>query len=239
MIKKILLSSLLTALFLIALFNGWARDVTTFVNMGFSIDEKFFLFGQYGYDEIKGQTYAQASLVDVVKNTYVPNGFQENHIKSTPQSGNTLDGAFLELIEQLASLRKQYKINYTNKGRLIYASSIMRESARTILSQNSETLKFRDFQTNNTFNVTLNQNISSHKKSTFYIDLNIAKDGGVHKNYKIGNPQTTRSATHYEIDKIIISPNQQSLILVIAMHVPSQNNSSGVRYMVEAVKIDL
>ncbi|NIZ46967.1 DUF2259 domain-containing protein [Entomospira nematocerorum] len=216
----------------------WAGDVATFVNMGFSNDATIFFFSQYGYDDHKNEVYAQAIFVDIINNDYTSDGLQYHSIPSIPQSGDTLDGAFLELVERLSSMRKHYNINFANKGRIIYASSVMRETARTFFSKTSENLKFRDFQDNRTFDVTLNQQITNPKASTFTIDFVITKADGSQKSYKVGSPAITRSVSHYEIDRIIVSPSGESLIFIISMRMPTKTGTPNVRYMVEAIKIE-
>ncbi|NIZ40535.1 DUF2259 domain-containing protein [Entomospira entomophila] len=216
----------------------WAGDVATFVNMGFSNDGTIFFFSQYGYDDHRKEVYAQAIFVDVIHNDYTTDGLQYHSIPSIPQSGDTLDGAFLELVERLASMRKHYNVNFANKGRIIYASSVMRETARIFFSKTSENLKFRDFQDNRTFDVTLHQQITNPKASTFTIDFSITKADGTQKNYQVGSPSITRAVSHYEIDRIIVSPNGESLIFIIAMRMPTAIGTPNVRYMVEAIKIE-
>ncbi|NIZ18533.1 DUF2259 domain-containing protein [Entomospira culicis] len=219
-------------------FTSWAGDVATFVNMGFSDDARFFLFGQYGYDESKRQVYAQAIFVDIEKNDYTKDGFHQRTLASNPQSGDIMDGAFLELIEQLATIRKKYKINYALKGRIIYASSVMRESARTAQSKSSESLQFRDFEANRTFNVTLNQNVANPQKSTFAITFTITHANNTKHSYTVGHPDIQRHVSHYEIDRIIVSPNGKSLIFIVAMRMPNAQGTPNVRYMVEAIQIE-
>ena len=62
------------AFFLIALVPAFAGDVATFVNLGFSPDSAYFLFGQYGIDQAAGKPYAETYLVDNKRNDFVDKG---------------------------------------------------------------------------------------------------------------------------------------------------------------------
>jgi predicted secreted protein len=216
----------------------WAGDVATFANMGFSDDGRFFFFSQYGYSESQRQVYAQAIFVNTATNKYAPNGFHNHALRSAPQSGDTMDGAFLELVERLASVRNEYRINFANKGRILFASSLMRERALANNTTPSDSLSFRDFQQNRSFQVALNQNVANPLRSTFHIDLTLTSASGEIYKYKIGNPEFSRHVSRYTIDRVIVSPDDSTLIFVVAMRIPTPQSTYDIRYMVEAIQIE-
>ncbi len=219
----------------------FAGDVAVFVNLGFSDNNKRFLFGQYGFNEETGKTYAQVMFVDVTTNSYLAGGLHELTHSVWPEPGDTLDGTLFELLERLAPQRKQHKINFINRGRLIYARSIMQESStihEATPTSLDRTLQFRDFQAGREYTITLEQ--ATHNKgegTSFFIDL-ITKKGGETKSYVVGHPKIIRSAViSYEIDRIISSNSEKYLIFVIRRYEKSANNSINVRYMVETVTL--
>ena len=59
--------ALVCAMFLLTAFVAFAGDVAQFVNLGFSADAKYFLFGQYGITEKDSLPWADTFIVDVAK----------------------------------------------------------------------------------------------------------------------------------------------------------------------------
>lgn len=217
-----------------------AGDVAIFVNLGFSDNNKRFLFGQYGFNEETSKTYAQVMFVDVTTNSYLPDGRHELTHSAWPAPGDTLDGALFELLERLAPQRKQHKINFLNRGRLIYARSIMQESSSlppTDPATPENTLRFRDFQAQREYTITLDQTQHEGKGSSFFIDLT-AKKGSETKSYVVGHPKIIRpTVLRYEIERVISSDLGQYLVFVIRRYEKGANNSTNVRYMVETVTL--
>jgi predicted secreted protein len=218
----------------------FAGDAAIFVNLGFSDNNKRFLFGQYGFNEETSKTYAQVMFVDVTTNSYLPDGRHELIHSTWPQPGDTLDGALFELLERLAPQRKQHKINFLNRGRLIYARSIMQESAtinQSALPMPERTLRFRDFQTQKEYTITLQQTLHRGAGSSFFIDLT-TKKGSETNAYVVGHPKIVRPAVlSYEIDRVISSDLGRYLVFVIRRYEQGLNNSINVRYMVETVTL--
>ena len=50
--------TLFWALFLLAALGASAGDIAQFVNLGFSADSKYFMFGQYGVSETTSSPFA-------------------------------------------------------------------------------------------------------------------------------------------------------------------------------------
>ncbi len=52
----------------------FAGDVAQFVDLGFSPDGRYYMFGQYGVTDKTWQGYAEIYTVDMDKNAFVPAG---------------------------------------------------------------------------------------------------------------------------------------------------------------------
>ena len=55
-------------------FAASAGDIARFVNLGFSPDSRYFMFGQYGIQEKGSAPWAESYIVDVKANAFVPRG---------------------------------------------------------------------------------------------------------------------------------------------------------------------
>ncbi len=210
----------------------WAGDVASFVNLGFSDDAKYFMFGQYGVTETDNKPYAEIYTVEVVSNNFVPNGVKKAQYSVSVQPGQDGSNALYTLLEDVLPLKKRYKINYLQSGRILY------------LLLNGDTpkadLEFRDFATGNKYTLTLEQiaeGKDSQIKASFFIKLTVAQKDGTVKNYCVGRPNYFRDGVKsYKIKQVFLSPNEQSLVIVVEKE-EVKAGMSGTRYMVETVEI--
>lgn len=225
--KTVLICSLL----LIA-FSLFAGDTARFVNLGFSGDGAYFMFAQHGFQSDTGKLYSDLYIVDVKRNVFVSGGVHHGEYESIIEPGQSSDGALYTLLESTADQRRRYNIAYLDKGRPLYIRFPEREE------ENPNNLNFRDFERDTAYTIDLVQEVEgegSALKSRFYIDLKLEQRNGIVKNLKIGHPDYYREGiTGYEINRILLSPDEDSLIFIINKSDVDLN----VRYMIETAKIN-
>ncbi len=227
--NRLILLIVLSFIFVAGLFAG---DKAELVNLGFSPDGRFFLFGQYGYDGENSKSYADIYLVDVEKNLFVPGGVFKGEYISSLEPGQSADGGLFTLLESVGSLRDKYNIDYLKKGRPLYIR--IEESEESM-----ETLDFRDFETGTHYKMNLSQDIKSNEEgipldSSFYIDLSFTSSAGREVPFTIGHPDYRRKGIgEYRIERVITDPKGHSIVVIIA----KIDTDLNVRYMVETLKI--
>ncbi|MEW5818220.1 MAG: DUF2259 domain-containing protein, partial [Spirochaetota bacterium] len=161
----------------------FAGDIASFVNLGFSDNSKYFMFGQYGVFEESSLPYTEIFTVDVKTNQFVPNGVKSAQFEVPVQPGQLGTGAFYILLEKTFPLTQKYGINHLKTGRILY-----------ILLNGVEPkpiLQFRDFNTGNSYTVTLVQTSfgsGENTASSFHINCAIVNSAGKTDNYVIGLP---------------------------------------------------
>ncbi len=212
---------------------AFSGDIAQFVNMGFSKDSKFFMFAQYGILEEGSKPYSDIFIVDIPKNDFVKSGVKHFVAKESANPGDTGEGALFNLIEEVIQKKKEYKIDHLNTGRILF---LLLNGEKP-----KERIEFRDFQTGKKYTIRMVQNSFGKGKnisSSFYIDVDIVTQKtsqSVH--YEVGLPNYRRKGVKgYRIRKILITPDQKSLIFVIEKE-EIDKTGSNIRYMVEALKI--
>ena len=90
------------------------------MNLGFSPDSAYFLFGQYGIDQAAGKPYAETYLVDNKRNDFVDKGVARRTFDAALEPGQDASGALFALVGDEESLVKKYKIDQLRPGRLLY-----------------------------------------------------------------------------------------------------------------------
>jgi predicted secreted protein len=221
------------ALFLVAstarLFAG---DVATFVNLGFSSNSAYFMFGFHGLDSNTGELFAEIYTVDVQANRFVPGGIQKKVYAGPVSPGQDTTGAFYMLLEENGPLTKKFGINHLKQGRLIYIL-MNGEPSR-------DSLEFRDFSTSATYAVKLIKDIKGTDEkvqSAFYIDLTLTLKDGKIKKHVLGLKDFYRPGVQdYRIRQVLVSPDEQHVVFIIEkLHYGKQGPS--IRYMVETAKL--
>jgi predicted secreted protein len=221
------------AVYLIALaIPVFAGDVATFVNLGFSADSSYFMFGQYGVDQGAGKPYAETYLVDNARNDFVPKGVVRKTFDAALEPGQDASGAIFAVVGQEQDLVKKYKIDHLKPGRLLYVLMDGQEPPAS--------LSFRDFKTGAAYEISLNQSSTERKDGTaasFGIAVSYtAKDGTV-KRVVGGNPDIKRLGVKaYVIRRIIVAPDEKHLIFIVEKRTVDKGDPA-VRYMVEALKL--
>lgn len=209
-----------------------AGDKAEFVNLGFSPDGRYFLFGQYGFNEENSKSYAEIFLVDVEKNLFVNGGVYKGEYVSSLEPGQSTDGALFTLLESVVSAKNKYNIDYLKKGRPLYIR--IEESEESM-----DSLDFRDFETGSHYLLDLNQDVKSEKEgaavsSSFFIDLSYTSSAGKEVPFSIGHPDYRRKdISGYRIERVITDPEGHSIVIVLA----KIDKDLNVRYMVETLKI--
>lgn len=225
--------SILAALAAIALLApAAAGDIATFVDLGFSNDSAYFMFGQYGLDPASGKAYAETYLVDTLRNDFVRKGVARKVYDVKLEPGQDLSGALFSLYGEALPLVKSCRINPLAPGRLLY-----------ILLDGEEppaALSFRDFKTGASWEIALQKSVAETREgvsSSFGLSVVVTlKDGSV-KRVAAGNPGIKRQGVRdYVIRRIIVAPDEKTVVLIIEKLVTEKGDQS-VRYMVETLRL--
>jgi predicted secreted protein len=221
---------LLCSLFSVSLFAG---DVAQFIDMGFSSDGFYYMFGQYGVEDSSWRGYADLYTIDVKKNDFVPAG-----VFSTPPSaataGKTGKELFDELVKKADPVIKKYALSVNNNGEALY-----------VMSEDSgkQNIRFREFDSDKKpgqiwWEVRVNTLLDEKKNtSSFYLIVDKNEDGAVGRRYLAGSPGVQRKDVfRYNIRRII--PDKKGVFLVFVME-KEMNASRGksVRFMVETLAL--
>jgi predicted secreted protein len=214
-------------------FSVFAGDVANFVNLGFSDDSGYFMFGFYSIDGDTGKPFAEIYTVDVKTNSFVTGGVAKEVFPENIQPGQDAGGAFYTLLEKNIPLVNKFGIKHLRQGRPLYILL----NGDTI----KEDLEFRDFNKKNQYSVLLKQTSfgsGPQVRSSFYINLTVRKENGEVRVYDaIGRPMYYREKVMaYRIRQIILSPDEKHLVCVIERDEYSATGKS-VRYMVETVQL--
>ena len=206
-------------------------DVALFVNLGFSSDSKYFMFGQYGILEKNSTPWADSYIVDVRANAYAPKG--ENRFSSAQpvEPGASAVGALLNTLDD-SSAQKKYRIDHLLTGRLLYVLIDGQEAPND--------LEFRDFPSGRSYKVSLIQGTGttdSYPSASFSLAITITEKDGKTRSLTAGNPAYRRwGVKAYHIKQIILAPDGSSLVFMIQKE-EQDTNGNNIRYMVETVRV--
>lgn len=206
-----------------------AGDISTFVNLGFSPDGKFYMFGEHGYKIDEGKTYANINIVDVQTNSFVPSGSFSGTYTANVEPSQSSDGAFLRLYEQTITRKNQYKISTLNKGYPLYI--FLGEPTEKDENYDPNTLNFFDPQ-GNQYTIVLNvEHRKNPNQSSSSIQLTRKTPAARTTNYTIGHPDFWRDGVAlYRIQRVL-SFNGNALAFIIS----KEYTNLDVRYMVETL----
>lgn len=215
-----------------------AGDIATFVNLGFSDDSRYFMFGQYGADEETAKLYAELYAVDVRANRFVSSGSKKATYDEQIAPGQDGIGALITLYRDTIGIVQQHRINHMMSGRLLY-----------LLVNGDEpksNLKFRDFETGRAYTISLVQSSSGSGESlssSFHINVTVEKGAKGSpqyslRQYTVGLPTYRRTGVaNYRITQVLASPGEGSLIFVIEKEEVAKSGVN-VRFMVETLQLD-
>lgn len=221
--KKIIIATV----FLILALSVFAGDVATLVNLGFSQDSAYYMFGFYGLDVVNSKPYAELYIVNTKKNDFVPGGIFKGMYGAELQPGWDPAGGFFRLFSDANSQTRKYGIDHLSQGRLIYLF---------INGENpSDTLSFTDYDTQVQWDVALKKTIEEKSDSivsSFGLELALTKDGKTSK-LKAGNTGIKRkNVSNYVIKEIIIAPDEKTVVVIIE-RTEKLGDGNSIRYMVE------
>ena len=233
MVKRGCIILLLALVMLVSLSAG---DVATYVNLGFSVDSRYFLFGYYGIDDKTSNPYAEMYLVDVYRNEFVPEGRMRGVYPVEVSAGQDGSGALYTLFSSKIDLIKKHGIDHLKSGRIVY-----------LLVNGAEPknhLEFRDFMRDSRASVDLVQNSRTNAgeiSTAFHLKLKLTASDGSSREYTVGLPDYFRKGVgSYRIKQVCYSPDETSLVFVVEKQIviPGiEGGGSDIRYMIETVKI--
>ncbi|MBN2353628.1 MAG: DUF2259 domain-containing protein [Spirochaetales bacterium] len=227
--RKAFLLILISCAGVLKLFAG---DTARFLNLGFSDDSRYFMFGQYGIASETAKPFADCYIVDIAKNAYVPKGKMNETFDTRQEAGNDGLGGILKIVEKNRSLLQSYGINHLLTGRIVY---VLIDGQIPISS-----LEFRDFSQKNLYAVKLMQTqrgSGTSVSSSFSIEVTVTSSAGKKSTYTIGHPEYFRKGVkEYRIKYLLLAPDGKSPIFVLEKSIIGADGES-IRYMVETKRI--
>jgi predicted secreted protein len=212
----------------VLLFSG---DLARFINLGFSNDSRYFMFGSYGINEKTSLPYAELYIVDVPSNSFVPNGRIGRDYATNVEPGNDGLGAMFNLYRENQSLISSYGINHLITGRILYLlvdGDIPKDQ-----------LDFRDFVSKKRYLINLIQSAWGSGKdvqSSFYIEMTVFNADNTSRQSQLGLPFfKRRGVRNYKIKEAVLAPDSKSLVFVIEK-AEEDTNGVNIRYMVETIR---
>ncbi len=227
------MKKLIVLLLALAATAASAGDVARFVNLGFSDDDRYFVFGQYGVDEKTLNPYAEMAVVDVPANRFAPNGVRRATYRASAEAGTTGEGALYNLLRDNADLTRTHNVDHTRTGRVLYLPASPE-------AKPDEVLSFRDFQAGTRYQMRLVQasyGEGERVESSFHIEVSVATAAGDTRSYRMGLPDLRRKGVRsYRVSQVLLSPKAGALVAVIER---SERDSGGsnIRYMVETLRL--
>ncbi|MCD2331833.1 DUF2259 domain-containing protein [Borreliella americana] len=201
-----------------------------FKNLGFSNNDRYFMFGEYGFEN--GHYYSAAYFVDVVKNNFANSGVHSKIFKEYIEYSDSYDKSLYELLKIINFKVKEFKINHLRRGREIYFY---------VNSEIPETdfLNFVDFKTGNEYQVFVNKDINSQElSSSFNIFLSIRYcNSFLEKHLIVGRGNYYRkNVIDYRIREIVLFPNEDGIVFVLEKIMLNSYGNKYKRFMVEVKK---
>ncbi len=225
-------TALIFMLGLATLFRVWSGDIASYVNLGFSPDSRYFMFGQYGIEEAASLAYADLFLVDVPANTFVRGGTIHGNYPISLQPTQTGSGALYIMLESSADLVAKHRIDHLQQGRLLYIL-VNGEPPKSLL-------EFRDFVTGTGYRVSLEQQSSGTGKdisASFHIRVTLTRPDGSQRTYAVGKPDYRREGVkQYRIRQIVLSPKGEALVFLVEKEQIGKTGTD-IRYMVETLAL--
>jgi predicted secreted protein len=219
--------ALVWVLFFLAALAASAGDVAQFVNLGFSKDARYFMFGQFGIAQKDSTPWADTFIVDVPANAFASKGTMRFVGTQPVDPGANGLGALLNTLSDALPRTKKLGIDHLSTGRLLY---VLLDGA-----QPAETLEFRDFQAGRAYKIALTQTVAA-TGSSYGLSIAITEKDGTVRSLSAGNPSFKRSGVKaYHIKQIILAPDGASLVFIVQKE-EQDTQGSNIRYMVETVR---
>ncbi len=222
-----------------AVVEVWAGDSASFVDLGFSVDGKVYMFAQYGVEAVSLKPWAELFVVDVPRNTFFKDGVKKNVYDAPVLPGQDGSGAFHRLLSEHAGLAGKYKVDHLRQGTPFYLL-VGDGPAAVQANQEPAAIDFRDFESGTSYKATLVPYVEGSGAalvSSFYISVEKTLANGSVKKYTVGTPAFKRPGVmSYTINRVISAPKDGSLIFVIVMKKTGVRGPD-LRYMVEAFRL--
>jgi predicted secreted protein len=219
--------ALVWVLFLLAALAASAGDVAQFVNLGFSKDARYFMFGQFGISEKGSFPWAETFIVDVPANAFAAKGTNKFSGTQAVDPGANGLGALLNAVSDGLPRTKQFRIDHLATGRLLY---ILLDGAPA-----ADALEFRDFQSGRSYKIAMAQ-AAAGGGASFNISVDVTEKDGKARSFKAGDPAYKRPGVKaYHIKQIILAPDEVSLVFIVQRE-EQDTTGNNIRYMVETVR---
>ncbi len=219
-----------TVVFLLCTSFIFSGDIAQYVNLGFSSNSKYFMFGQYGISSEDTKAFAETYIVDVNRNDFIINGVNRREFSDEILPGQDGLGALFTILENSLATISKTGINHISTGRVVY---LLVNGAKP-----KERLEFRDFYKGDSYTVTLIQeSFGSDDKvsSSFHINLAVTDKLDRTRTYTIGLPDYKRKdVLGYRIKQVVFTPSEKGLVFVIEKEINGSNGKT-IRYMVETL----
>ena len=217
---------------MLAIVSGlFAADLPDVVDLGFSADGKYYMFGYYGVDSETSKSYAEAFIVDLATNSFVKDGVYTYTSKTAVSPGFDAVGALLNLYDESAAVRTKYGIKPLNQGRLVY---VLLNGAVP-----EKIVKFRDFQGKSSYEISMDKTVttSGKVKSSFSLSIKRTPVSGSTSTISAGNPAIKRDdVKDYQIKKVLLSPDEKFMVILILKYY-TEESGEGIRFMVETLAV--
>lgn len=221
----------IVAMLLAIISAAFAGDVATLVNLGFSPDSAYFMFGFHGLDTANGKPYAEVYLVDTKKNDFVSGGTLKGMYGTELQPGWDPAGGFYKLFSDAVPLARKHRIDHLAQGRLVYL--LINGGVA------SDTLSFKDFETGAQWDVVLKESIedkAGQVSSSFGLEISIESEGKK-TSVKAGNPRIKRKGvSDYSVKEILLGPDAKTVVVIVE-RLEKQAGGQAIRYMVETFRL--
>lgn len=229
--KKIFVCLLVMCIFSNLIFAG---DVAEYVDLGFSPNGQYYVFGQYGITDKEFIPYAEIYTVDVAKNDFVKGAVFKTSVNDSTKNS-------LAVYEDLYKKNKAVLDKYTGTPVSLDNTLYLRGPED---KDSSQEIIFKDFNNSTEENeifyyVSVVKNVNGYgknAKSSFFISVE-RKDsnGNVLSRQVAGNPDFQRSGiTDYLIRKIVTDNSGKSLVFEVEKRLEDSKGTS-FRYMVETL----
>ena len=232
LLKKVFL--IISGTLIIFVSGLWAGDTASYVDMGFSMDGKIYMFGQYGVQLPSLKPWADLCIVDVTSNDFVSGGKISYTNDSPIKAGQDGSGVLYRLLAGNSGLANRHGVSFPNQGQPLYISLDQNPPAT------GEAIEFRDFIWGKSYKANLVPSFEGtgrNLKSSFYINLESRTSAGRVEKYTIGTPEIKRPmVSAYNFKRVLIDPMGNSVIFVIEMK-KLGDGGHDIRYMVEALRL--
>ena len=209
------------------IFSG---DIAQYVNLGFSSNSKYFMFGQYGISSEDTKAFAETYIVDVKRNEFLINGVNSREFSDEILPGQEGLGALFTILENSLAIISKTGINHISTGRVVY---LLVNGAKP-----KDRLEFRDFYKGDSYIVTFVQESfgsDENVSSSFHINLAVTDKMNRTRTYTIGLPDFKRKdVLGYRIKQVVFTPSEEGLVFVIEKEINGSNGKT-IRYMVETM----